>query len=375
MLRDRRAGGPDRRGAPAQRQRGLPRARAAVLRGRRRHGRRAGRRGRVGDRRRARSRARPTPARRPRSSSRASLREANRRIFDLAARTTRTAGMGTTLTAAWSTATRSAVVHVGDSRAYRLRDGELEQLTRDHSLVEELAQRAGSRRRRPRSTRSARSSRARSAPSRDVRGRRLHAPGARRRPLPDLLRRPHEHGPDEELARDPARRGDRSTRPPSRWCARPTRAAARQHHGGAVPPRRGRRRRAGCGGPARGRDDRRRRRRRAEVAGGAPTDAAAAGRDRSRRRRPRSRRRPTRRRRRSAAAARPPAQAAPATTLRRCVAAVAGRSSSARGARTASASQPQVYFVGTNDRGLVTLYRGVPYELPLGIDLYDGAST
>jgi protein phosphatase len=30
----------------------------------------------------------------------------------------------------------------------------------------------------------------------------------------------------------------------------------------------------------------------------------------------------------------------------------------------------RVYFVGT-DRGLVTLYRGVPYELPFGIDLYE----
>jgi protein phosphatase len=30
----------------------------------------------------------------------------------------------------------------------------------------------------------------------------------------------------------------------------------------------------------------------------------------------------------------------------------------------------QVYFVGTDDAGLVTLYRGVPYELPLGIELY-----
>ena len=30
-----------------------------------------------------------------------------------------------------------------------------------------------------------------------------------------------------------------------------------------------------------------------------------------------------------------------------------------------------MYFVGPDDRGLVTLYRGVPYELPLGIDLYD----
>jgi protein phosphatase len=31
----------------------------------------------------------------------------------------------------------------------------------------------------------------------------------------------------------------------------------------------------------------------------------------------------------------------------------------------------QVYFLGTNDAGLVTLYRGVPYELPLGVDLYE----
>jgi PPM family protein phosphatase len=30
----------------------------------------------------------------------------------------------------------------------------------------------------------------------------------------------------------------------------------------------------------------------------------------------------------------------------------------------------QVYFIGTNDAGLVTLYRGVPYELPLGLELY-----
>ncbi|MBA3264630.1 MAG: hypothetical protein H0T69_19615, partial [Thermoleophilaceae bacterium] len=31
----------------------------------------------------------------------------------------------------------------------------------------------------------------------------------------------------------------------------------------------------------------------------------------------------------------------------------------------------QVYFIGTNDAGLVTLYRGVPYQLPFGIDLYE----
>jgi hypothetical protein len=31
----------------------------------------------------------------------------------------------------------------------------------------------------------------------------------------------------------------------------------------------------------------------------------------------------------------------------------------------------QVYFVGQDERGLVTLYRGLPYDLPLGLDLYD----
>jgi protein phosphatase len=30
----------------------------------------------------------------------------------------------------------------------------------------------------------------------------------------------------------------------------------------------------------------------------------------------------------------------------------------------------QVYFVGTDDQGRVALFRGVPYELPLGLDLY-----
>ena len=46
--------------------------------------------------------------------------------------------MGTTLTAAMLERDGLSVAHVGDSRAYRLRDGELEQLTHDHSLVAEL---------------------------------------------------------------------------------------------------------------------------------------------------------------------------------------------------------------------------------------------
>jgi serine/threonine protein phosphatase PrpC len=48
------------------------------------------------------------------------------------------AGMGTTLTAVYVGAEEVAIVHVGDSRAYCLRDGELLRLTDDHSLVDEL---------------------------------------------------------------------------------------------------------------------------------------------------------------------------------------------------------------------------------------------
>jgi protein phosphatase len=68
-------------------------------------------------------------------------REANRRIFDLARSDPNRAGMGTTLTGALVSGDEVSIVHVGDSRAYLLRDGELRRLTRDHSLVEELRRR------------------------------------------------------------------------------------------------------------------------------------------------------------------------------------------------------------------------------------------
>lgn len=64
--------------------------------------------------------------------------EANRRIHDLAQSDQRRAGMGTTLTAAYVDTGSLVVVHVGDSRLYRLRGGRLDRLTQDHSLVEEL---------------------------------------------------------------------------------------------------------------------------------------------------------------------------------------------------------------------------------------------
>jgi serine/threonine protein phosphatase PrpC len=64
--------------------------------------------------------------------------EANRRIFELARSDSSRAGMGTTLTGALVSDKEVSIVHVGDSRAYLFRDGDLRQLTRDHSLVEEL---------------------------------------------------------------------------------------------------------------------------------------------------------------------------------------------------------------------------------------------
>jgi PPM family protein phosphatase len=64
--------------------------------------------------------------------------EANREIHKLAQEDASRAGMGTTLTAAMVQDDEVSLGHVGDSRAYLLRNGELKRLTKDHSLVEEL---------------------------------------------------------------------------------------------------------------------------------------------------------------------------------------------------------------------------------------------
>ncbi len=64
--------------------------------------------------------------------------QANDEIHLLAGEDATKAGMGTTLTAALVGGTQVSFGHVGDSRAYLLRDGTLRQLTSDHSLVEEL---------------------------------------------------------------------------------------------------------------------------------------------------------------------------------------------------------------------------------------------
>jgi len=76
----------------------------------------------------------------PEQVLRETIESANRTIHEHARADPSLSGMGTTITAAIvnPAAEEVAIGHVGDSRAYRLRGGKLERLTRDHSLVEEM---------------------------------------------------------------------------------------------------------------------------------------------------------------------------------------------------------------------------------------------
>ena len=66
---------------------------------------------------------------------------ANKIIFQTAQSQTHCEGMGTTLVAAMFYDNTVSIAHVGDSRAYRLRNEQFEQLTLDHSLLQELVDR------------------------------------------------------------------------------------------------------------------------------------------------------------------------------------------------------------------------------------------
>ena len=74
-------------------------------------------------------------------SLRVAISEANRAIYLTAKADSAKNGMGTTLTALWVDTNRVYLAHVGDSRAYLLRDGEIMQLSRDHSVVAEMVER------------------------------------------------------------------------------------------------------------------------------------------------------------------------------------------------------------------------------------------
>jgi PPM family protein phosphatase len=69
---------------------------------------------------------------------RETIEDAAIRLTDLAQRKPELRGTGTTVVAFLVDGTRIGVLHLGDSRAYLLRDGELHRLTHDHTLVQSL---------------------------------------------------------------------------------------------------------------------------------------------------------------------------------------------------------------------------------------------
>jgi serine/threonine protein phosphatase PrpC len=72
---------------------------------------------------------------------RQAVAQANFQIFQSAQKNPEQRGMGATITALWLKDTLMSIAHVGDSRAYLLRNGNLQQLTNDHSLVAEQVRR------------------------------------------------------------------------------------------------------------------------------------------------------------------------------------------------------------------------------------------
>jgi protein phosphatase len=67
------------------------------------------------------------------------LREMDRTLTERSEADRRLFGMGTTLTAAYSVGTDLFIIHLGDSRAYLFRKNELQQLTRDHTVAQAMA--------------------------------------------------------------------------------------------------------------------------------------------------------------------------------------------------------------------------------------------
>ena len=71
------------------------------------------------------------------------VRKANAIVFSHASARDDLKGMGTTLTAVWVYEKEAYVAHIGDSRAYLARQGELRLMTSDHSLVQEMVKNGG----------------------------------------------------------------------------------------------------------------------------------------------------------------------------------------------------------------------------------------
>jgi len=297
------------------------------------------------------------------------LREANRRIYELAVKDESHRGMGTTLTAAKVHGDEVSLAHVGDSRAYVLRRGRLEQLTSDHSLVAEL-ERSGQISPEAAENHPQRSIITRAlGPEPDVdvdtytvAGRDgdvfllcsdgltsmisdeevasiLRSSDSLEKTAEALVRAANQSGGKDNItvvlfrvAADVSAGGREEDTIAGALRADDVRAAGGDSSGPAE------------GGVATSPTETKLR----ERLGDRPTDTTIV--------QPPERRPAPRRRRRRL------------RTLVKVVAAVAVLGGLVAGLYALSR---QVYFVGTNDAGLVTLYRGIPYELPLGVELYE----
>jgi serine/threonine protein phosphatase PrpC len=292
------------------------------------------------------------------------LREANRRIYDLASADESHRGMGTTLTAAKIAGDDISLGHVGDSRAYRLRDGELEQLTKDHSLVAEL-ERSGQITAEAAEHHPQRSIITRAlGPEPDVEvdtytlagreddvfllcsdgltsmisdeeiGSILRSAEGLDAAAEALVRAANQSGGKDNITVVLFRVGPTGDALPGedetiagQMSAADVQAAAALDQPTEPHP-----------APA-------------ALAGAAPDATVVAP--------PRERRRPR------------PARQRRRFGFRQLVKALLALAVLAAVVTGLYALSRQVYFIGTNDAGLVTLYRGVPYELPLGVDLYE----
>jgi protein phosphatase len=292
------------------------------------------------------------------------LREANRRIYDLAVADESHRGMGTTLTAAKVTGDEISLAHVGDSRAYRMRDGELEQLTKDHSLVAEL-ERSGQITPEAAEHHPQRSIITRAlGPEPEVEvdtytvtgregdlflicsdgltsmisdeeiGSILRSADSLDAAADALVRAANQSGGKDNITVVLFRVGPNGDGVPredetiaGQVSAAEVQAAAALDEPTEPHP-----------GPA-------------ALAGAAPDATVVASPERRRERKP-----PPRRRR---------------FRLRTAVKTLLVLAVLAAVVTGLYALSRQVYFIGTNDAGLVTLYRGIPYELPFGVDLYE----
>jgi protein phosphatase len=274
--------------------------------------------------------------------------EANSRIHELSHSNAEHAGMGTTLTAVYVGDQEVAIAHVGDSRAYCLRDGELLRLTDDHSLVDEL-----------------------------MRQGRLTPEEAVEHPQRSVITR--ALGPEGTVEVDTrtfrARAGDvyllcsdgLTTMLAEEAIAEVLRTHRRLRDAGEAL--------IAAANEAGGRDNITVVLLRLEEVGAASPQAGDGGEPGEQATMldvpavapPRPRRRP---RRPDAAAARGGAQVARRRRARRAGALAAVLIVLAVIGSGAYLALQSVYFLGTNNRGLVTLYQGVPFQLPGNLSLY-----